>query len=165
MSMPRTPKDLFLDQLRDLHSVEMQLVEALPALAARAVHTSLHETVAGHAAQTVCHLNLLTAMLKKLGAEPGDGKCKAMEGLISGGDVHLDSVDDEGTRDLMIIAHGSRIEHYEMAGYGIALRLATRLDLKEEALILESILIDEREAAQGLESLEPALFERAQDVL
>ncbi|MES2707034.1 MAG: DUF892 family protein [Verrucomicrobiota bacterium] len=159
----RTPHDLLFDQLRDLHSVETQLLASLPVLAARADYNPLYELIAGHAIQTAGQAELATAMLQRHGTGPGGDKCRAMEGLIAGGDAHLDAVDVPRTRDLMIVAHASRIEHYEIAGYGIALRLAQRLGLEEEALILESILVEEREAARRLEELEPALFERAQE--
>jgi ferritin-like metal-binding protein YciE len=157
----RTPHDLFFDQLRDLHSVELQLSDSLPGLAARADHAPLYALIAGHAIQTVRQLDLLTRILQRHGIETGTDKCRAMEGLIAGGDAHLDGVDVPETRDLMIVAHASRIEHYEIAGYGIALRLAQRLELQEEALILQSILAEEREAARSLEELEPMLLELA----
>src|SRR4051812_16078277 len=54
--MTRTPKDLFLDQLRDLHSVETQLLDSLPVLAARADYTRLYGQIASHAIQSVGHL-------------------------------------------------------------------------------------------------------------
>lgn len=159
----RTPKDLFFDQIRDLHSVETQLLESLPVLSARAAHPALHELITRHAAETARHLSIVAAILESHGTGPGGDKCKAMEGLIAGGNAHLDGVEVPQTRDLMLVAHCLRIEHYEIAGYGIALRLAQGLELKEEAAALESIIQEEKDAARGLQALEPVLFRIAME--
>ncbi|RYD38092.1 MAG: ferritin-like domain-containing protein [Verrucomicrobiaceae bacterium] len=152
-----TPRDLLFDQLRDLHSAETQILSSLPGLAARAAYPPLCALITEHAGQTRRQLETLASIFQRHGMEPGNDKCKAMEGLIAGGDAHLDQVEVPQTRDLMMVAHCSRIEHYEIAGYGIAVRLAQRLGLQEEAAILESILGEELAAASGLEALEPAL--------
>lgn len=159
----KTPHDLLFDQLRDLHSAESQILSSLPGLAARAAYPPLCALITGHAGQTRRQLEMLISVFDRHGMEPGNDKCKAMEGLIAGGDAHLDQVQVPQTRDLMLTAHCARIEHYEIAGYGIAVRLAQRLGLQEEAAILEAILKEELAAARGLEALEPALFQLAME--
>ncbi|MDB6136106.1 MAG: hypothetical protein JWM59_4349 [Verrucomicrobiales bacterium] len=158
-----TPRDLFFDQLRDLHSAESQILSSLPGLAARAAYPPLCALITEHAGQTRRQLEMLTSVFQRHGMELGNDKSKAVEGLIAGGDAHLDQVEVPQTRDLMLTAHCARIEHYEIAGYGVALRLAQRLGLQEETSILESILQEELAAAHGLEALEPALFQMAME--
>jgi ferritin-like metal-binding protein YciE len=156
-----TPRDLFFDQLLDLHSVETQLVASLPTLLAREPYEPLVALLVSHAEETKRHLNIIASILQAHRIEIGDDKCKAMEGLIAGGDAHLDGVDVPETRDLMMIAHCLRIEHYEVAAYGITLRLAEQLGFREEVALLSATLKEEKEAVVKLSKLEPAIFERA----
>lgn len=156
-----TPHDLFFDQLQDLFSVESQLKTSLPTLARRAENAELASFLTAHLVETEKHLDTVSHILRFHGHEPGVDTCKAMEGLIAGGDAHLDRVEVASTRDLMIIAHCLRIEHYEMAAYNITSTLAQQLGLIEEAVVLKNILQQERRAGDDLARLQPVLFDFA----
>lgn len=156
-----TPKDLFFDQLRDLHSVETQLVASLPTLVQRVSFPALAAAIARHAEETKRQAEVIASIFAVHNVEIGDDECKAMKGLIEGGDAHLEEVEVPTTRDLMMVAHCSRVEHYEIAAYGITLRLAQQLGLSDEAGLLSAILSEERAALAKLDEIEPILFERA----
>ncbi len=156
-----TPRDLFFDQLQDLFSVENQLKRSLPTLAGRAENGTLASLLTTHLGETERHLETVAHLLTLHGHQPGGDTCKAMEGLIAGGDAHLDGVEVATTRDLMIIAHCLRIEHYEVAAYDITSALAQQLGLMEEALVLKNILRQERRTRDDLSRLQPVLFEIA----
>lgn len=156
-----TPKDLFFDQLRDLHSVETQLVASFPTLVPRVSFPALASIIVRHAEETERQAEIIESIFAAHNLEIGDDECKAIKGLIKGGDAHLDAVDVPTTRDLMMIAHCSRIEHYEIAAYEITLRLAQQLGLYSEAGLLGAILSEEKAALVKLEEIQPALFERS----
>lgn len=161
MPATTTPKDLFFDQLRDLHSVETQLVASLPTLVARNPYAPLAYLLSKHAEETQRQLSQIASIFAQHQIEIGDDTCKAMEGLIAGGDGHLDSVEVPTTRDLMMIAHCLRIEHYEVAAYGITLQLGRQLGFSEEVALLGSILAEEQLAIDQLNKLEPEIYLRA----
>lgn len=157
-----TTLDFFFDQLRDIYSMEVQLCESLPHLVALTTHEPLRALLEGHAHQNCNQIAEIAAIFERHGKSPGNDKCMAMEGLISGGTIHLEGVENPYLRDLMMIAHCHRIEHYEMAAYEITTLLSGRLGLSREPGILSELLADEKDMAAALMLLEPELFEIAQ---
>lgn len=157
----KTPIDLYFDQLLDLLSVEEQLQESFVQLPSLCEDAQLRQLVEEHGSQTSRHHVEIKKLLKNHAVEIGRDVCKAMEGLIEGGEAHLRGVDEHATRDLMMVAHCLRVEHYETAAYEITRRLAERLGLQEDADLLGEILTEEQDAANLLLSMEPRLFEKA----
>jgi len=157
----KNPHDLFLDQLQDLYSLETQLAASMPGLVTLTTCPELREMLMRHTDQTDQQRARLIGLLSLHGLTPGTDKCKAMEGLIEGGDAHLKAVDEPPTRDLMMIAHCLRIEHYEIAAYGITHRLAEMLGLSTEAAVLKANLEEEMQTARSLRVLECPVFQRA----
>ena len=159
-----TPRDLFFDQLLDLFSVENQLKSSLPTLANRAENGQLASLLLSHLGETERHPETVSRLLTRHGYKPGVDTSKAMEGLISGGDAHLDNMDVTTTRGLMIIAHCLQIEHYEVAACTITPTLAQQLGFAEEAMVLKNILQQERGAADTLTRLQPTLYDIATNI-
>jgi ferritin-like metal-binding protein YciE len=65
-----------------------------------------------------------------------------MEGLVNEVDAHVLEADfgDDATRDAMIITQYQRMVHYALAGYGCLLAFANRLNLDQDAAILQKQL-------------------------
>lgn len=161
MKTTESPHDLFFDQLRDMLSMEMQVLEALPELIRLCHHQSLRDLLMRHLGQVEVHLTDIAAVFTRFPRSPGSDKCKAVEGLVEGGEVHLKAVSHQPTRDLMMIAHCLRITHYAIAACEITGRLAERLGLLREARTLATILAREKETAKTLLDLEPGIFHLA----
>jgi ferritin-like metal-binding protein YciE len=136
--------DLFFDQLRDLLSVERQLQDSFPDLMRRAQAPDLRHVIADHIPENRSQRQRLEAIFSEHGVQIGSDVSKAMAGLIEGGDQHLASAEDPRVADLLIIAHCSRIKHYEMAGYGFAACLGDCVGFSKESEILNEILGEER---------------------
>ena len=64
-----------------------------------------------------------------------------MEGCVKEGAEALSEEGDETVLDLGIIGAGSRVEHYEMAGYLTAISLAEQIGEKEVVILLKEILV------------------------
>ena len=156
-----SPTDLFFDQLRDLYSVEQQLSRALPALAAETFDPELRRLLLDHSDETAWQRAELEEIFRHHGVPVGGDTSKAMAGLIEGGNSHLAMVSHPGVRDLMMVAHCLRIEHYQMAAYEITTALASGIGFRAEAGVLGSLLELEEDAAAALETLEPRIFDRA----
>jgi ferritin-like metal-binding protein YciE len=145
-----TLRDLYLNELRDLYSAETQLLEALPKMAEAANFSQLKKAFTSHLEQTEGHVRRLEEIFEALGEEPSGETCKAMEGLIKEGEEYVKAGGDRDVRDAGLIGAAQRVEHYEIAGYGTARTLASRLGESEAADKLQATLDEEAEADSKL---------------
>ena len=145
--------NLFLHELRDLHSAERQLVTALPKLAKNATSPELKKAFETHLEQTKEHVNRLERIFKDLELTAGRHKCKAMEGLIEEGSELLEEDAEDAVRDAAMIGAAQRVEHYEIAGYGTARTFAEMLGHTDAAELLQKTLDEEKETDQLLSEL------------
>ncbi len=156
-----TPFELFFDQLRGIYSLEIQLRESGPHLVSLCTNESLRDLIFKHAQQNASHIAEIAAIFERHGESPGGDTCKAMKGLIESGTAHLEGVRSPPTRDLMMVAHCLRVEHYEIAAYQITTLLSERLGLMREPEILSGLLWEEKDMAAALMLMEPDLFDSA----
>lgn len=143
-------RDLYLNELRDLHSAETQLIEALPKMAEAASSPELKDAFTTHLEQTRTHLERLETILAQLGEQSDGETCQAMKGLIREGEEYVKAGGSDEVRDAALIGTAQRVEHYEMAGYGTTRSLATRLGETEAAELLQTTLDEEGDADQLL---------------
>ena len=85
--------------------------------------------------------------------KPSGKKCVGMEGCIKEGAEALSEEGDETVLDLGIIGAGSRVEHYEMAGYLTAISLAEQIGEKEVVSLLKKSLSEEQGAEGKLRKI------------
>ena len=149
----QTLEDLFLHELKDLYSAENQLVKALPEMAQAATNPELKAGFEEHLEQTKGHVERLTKIGEQLGKRLTGHTCKAMEGLVEEGAELIDEDAEESVRDAGLIGAAQRVEHYEIAGYGTARALATRLGHDDFAELLEETLNEEKETDAKLTEL------------
>lgn len=154
--------DLFEHQLKDLYSAEKQLTKALPKLEKNAVSSKLKKAFASHLKETEKHVERLEKISDKLGISPKGEKCKGMEGLIKEAEAFLKEKVDEKVMDAGLIAEAQRAEHYEITGYGTAIRFAQELGYDDIADELQKTLDEEYHADDLLTELaESRLNEKA----
>lgn len=148
-----TLKDLYIHELKDLHSAERQLVKALPKMAKAAANKELAAGFEEHLEQTKGHAQRLEKILSGHKETPRGPKCKGMEGLVAEGAELIEEEADDEVKDAGLIAAAQRVEHYEMAGYGTARSYAELLGDKEDANLLQKTLEEERATDQKLTNL------------
>lgn len=141
-----TLRDLWIEQLQDLHDAENQLVEALPKMAKAAKHSELKEAFRTHLKQTKDQVKRLDEILSNAGASANSKKCKAMKGLVAEGEEMIKEKGNDLVRDVGLIAAAQRVEHYEISGYGTAIALAEQLNESEASKLLKETLDEEYEA-------------------
>lgn len=146
------PSDLIFDQLRDIYSVESQVAQTLPDLSRIAARPELRDLLAKQTSLTLQQKYRVAGIFEKHGQEPGNDESKGMKGLIEGGNEHLALALDDAVRDLMLIAHCSRITCYEIAAYHFTTTLAESLGYYEEAETLSTIWEEERDTYHALHS-------------
>ena len=146
-------QDLYLEQLRDLHSAERQIIEALPKMIKQTSHPELRQAFELHLRQTEEQLRRLEQIGQKSGQKLTGHKCKGMEGLLEEGEELMKERADSDVLDAALISAAQRVEHYEMAGYGCARTYAQLLGLDDDAQLLQRTLDEEGETDHSLTAL------------
>ena len=143
--MPKisTPRDLLVEELKDLYSAENQILMALPKMAEAATSEELREAFETHLKETETQVERLDTIGKKLGETMKGKKCKAMEGLVEEGKEIMEEDATPAMLDLALIGAAQKVEHYEIAGYGTARTLAELSDENEVAELLQETLDEE----------------------
>lgn len=144
---------LFEHQLKDLYSAEKQLIEALPKMASNAHDSKLKKAFEDHLKETEEHITRIEEICKQLDIKPTGEKCKAMEGLIKEAEGFIDEAEDSDVMDAGLIAEAQRVEHYEISGYGTAVRYAKELGHSKIAEKLQMTLDQEYDADKKLNDL------------
>jgi ferritin-like metal-binding protein YciE len=149
----KTLDDLFLHELRDLHSAEKQLLKALPKMAKAASSEKLQKALQTHLKETETHVERLEKAFEELDASSRGKKCAAMEGLIEEGSELLEEDIEAEVLDAALIGAAQRVEHYEIAGYGTAAAFAQHLGHTKTQRLLEQTLEEEKAADVKLTKL------------
>ena len=146
-------KDLYIDELKDLYNAENQLLKALPKMAKKAAAPELKRAFQDHLVQTEGHVNRLEKIFKGLGEKPTGKVCKAMKGLVEEGKEVIDEDGDDSVLDAALIGAAQRVEHYEIAGYGVVRTFASLLGEEDAMGLLQRTLNEEAEADKKLTKL------------
>ena len=75
-------EDIYVDQLKDLYSAEIQLIEALPEMAQISHAAELQADCLCHLDQTYRHVERLEEILEEMDQRPNGRKCNVMIALI-----------------------------------------------------------------------------------
>ena len=146
-------QELFEHEIKDLYSAEKQLLDVLPSFEEAAGHKKLKKSFAKHHKETEMHFERIQKICQKLEINPGNTNCNAMEGLIKETDGFLTSDVSEEIIDAGLLSCARRIEHYEIAGYKTAYRLAKYLKHKKARKLLKKTLKEEEKADKKLNKL------------
>ena len=154
-------KDLLTDEIKDLYSAEKQLTKAIPKMAKGSNDPALKNAFTAHLKETQNQITRLEKAAAILEIKPPGKKCVGMEGCIGEGVEALAEDGDESVLDIGLIGAGTRVEHYEMAGYMTAISLAQRMDEGEVVGLLRASLAEEEAADRTLRQIASSLLEGA----
>ena len=161
MADKQTLKDLLEDEIKDLYSAEKQLTKAIPKMAKGSHDRALSTAFTNHLKETEEQVTRLEEVAKILDIKATGKKCEGMEGVIKEGAEALEDEGNEMVLDLGIIGAGSRVEHYEMAGYLTAISLAERIGARAVVTLLQKSLAEEQAAEQTLRKIATGLIKGA----
>lgn len=133
-------RDVYIHELKDMFSAEMQLVDAMPGMAQAAADEELSANFEHMMHQSEQHVNRLEKILTGLGEATRGDKCQAMQGILQEGAGIIHEEGMPAAKDALLISSAQRAEHYEMAGYGSARTFAELLGEKEAAKMLQETL-------------------------
>lgn len=146
-------EDLLHHELQDLYSAEKQMLKALPRMTRAAFHDDLKAAFRANLRQTEMHALRLNKIAHKMDMHLGHHKCKGMEGLLKETTELIQEEGDENVLDAALIGAAQRMEHYQIAAYGTARSLASRLGMQEAAALLEDTLQEEQGADARLSGI------------
>ena len=149
----KTLGGLFEHQLKDLYSAESQLIKALPKMVKSAKDDKLKKAFESHLEETKQQKVRLEEISKALGFDPKGETCKAMQGLIQETEDFMNEKKDDDVHNAGLIAEAQRVEHYEISGYGTAVRYAKELGHKDIAAKLKKTLDEEYGADEKLNKM------------
>ena len=150
-----------------LESMEDQIIEALPAMIARASNPQLKKALDEHLNITKRQRQRLDQVEQLLGASKedvtrysgvlanlmGGVKCKGMDGIIDEGEkLMAENISDE-VMDAAIIGACQKVEHFEIASYGTVRTWAQELGYTQVAQLFQQTLDEEYMADQELTGL------------
>lgn len=144
--MMTTLEEVYFDQIADLRSAETQLLGVLPKMAADASNQELRDAFTKHLRETQEQAERLNVIADRHGISAEEETCDAMRGLIIEAKKHVANTEPGVVRDALLIASANRIEHYEIAAYGVAKAFANCLGFGEDADLLDITLQEEGEA-------------------
>jgi ferritin-like metal-binding protein YciE len=156
---------LYVEGLRDLHSAERQIIQALPRMIKAASSPELKSALQEHLDITNQQLARLNQIFEKLGKKGTGKKCKGMEGVIADGKEILEEDMTPEVLDAAIISAAQHVEHYEMAGYGTVRTYAQLLGDREAAKLLQTTLDEEGDADKKLTLLAERINVEAEELV
>ncbi len=143
-------RKLYIDELQQLNSAEMQITEALPKMIDAATDPQLKQALKTHLEETRGHVTRVRQILSQISGSADSKKCKGIAALIGEGEDVIKDAVDESVRDAGIIGAAQKVEHYEMAAYGTVRTFAEILGETSHASLLEQTLKEEKHADQVL---------------
>ena len=146
-------RTMYIAELKELRSVEDQLVTALPKMAQLVEHPRLRQALERHLAETESQRDRLDELLKRHNATAIAHEDSSMRAIIREADRWAGMVSDADCRDAGIIASAQRVEHYEIAVYGTLATWAQQLGLSEDHRVLRTILAEEKRTDAALTRL------------
>ena len=146
--------EFFHEELKDIYWAEKHLVKKLPAMQEAASSDELRNAFAEHLEATKEHVSRLEKVFELLGFQPEAKKCDGMEGLVKEGEHIIEETEDGScTRDVGLILAAQKVEHYEIATYGVLAQLAKTMGNDEVKQLLGTTLEEEKQADELLTTI------------
>ena len=142
--------EILIDELRDLYSAENQLVKALPKVVKGISNAEMKANVKEHLEVTKGQVLRLREVFGHIGKKPTGKHCDGMEGCIKEVTEALEQDYKGALKDACIAGAALRVEHYEIAGYTVAISIAKTLGMKEVVDLLNESLKEETTAAKNV---------------
>jgi ferritin-like metal-binding protein YciE len=154
-------REVLIDELRDLYSAENQQIKAMPKVV-KSVHSDeLKQALLNHHEESKQHVERLREVFTHLGKKPTGKHCSGMEGAIDEVKEALEEDAEGGSFDAGIIGATARVEHYEIAGYTVAVLLAKALGETEAHDLLKQTLEEEKTASKNVLGSAKGIFKQA----
>jgi ferritin-like metal-binding protein YciE len=149
------PRDLLLAQLSELLWIERTLfASVLPSVHDDAQSPELQQALTAHRAETREHCVRLEEAIRSCGAEPASARSASLEAMAAQHEEEAKAIVNRTLRDVFHCAGVARTEHFELAAYDAAIRLADR----DCARLLQRNRDEDEQALKEIEKLAARLL-------
>jgi ferritin-like metal-binding protein YciE len=155
---------VFLDQITDLYTAELRLMNAFAQMAEAASDARLQGEFCSHLHKSHSHVRRLERIFDALNLQPVRLKFDAMKGLIAEVQKILDADGAPEIIDATLIGAAQRIGHYQIAAYATAQTFAQRIERPDIAGLLQATLEEKKTADKDLAELAEFRINREADV-
>lgn len=152
-----TARELFVHEVNDLLDGERKILEALQEQEKEAQRSELKKILAQHYDQTEGQIERLEQVLEELGEDAESVVCHGVVGLIEEKHSLMEEEPSEELLDIINVAAGIKVEHYEIGSYQTVIRLGQQLGLRDAVRLLKQSLKEEQQALKKLEGLSKKL--------
>lgn len=146
-------REMYLREMQELQSVEMQLSDVFRGMEDLATDDGLKQAIAKHLNDTESQLGHLDRILKQHGTDPDRHEDQSMSTLIAESAKWVQMLDNPDVRDAGLIASVQKIEHYQIAAYGTVACWAKHLGLEEDLAVLLDVLDQDKSFDEELSRL------------
>lgn len=135
--------NLFIDELKEAYDCEHENLKALPELIAAAGSEKLKKALTQHKKETEMQIMRLNQIADELNENLEGVKCDAVRGILE--EVHhcIKADYQKNVKDAALIAMVQRVEHHEIAVYGVLKTFAKHLNLTKPEQLLAQTLKEE----------------------
>jgi ferritin-like metal-binding protein YciE len=151
---PSKLETLFFEELKALYGAEQLQLNVLPLLKRAASSQKLKNVLASHLGETREQIGRLETIFARTGRAPEARTSEAIVGITREAETVIsETAPLTATRDAGLIAAVQKLEHYEITSYGSLAEHARTLDYDDIDLLLETSLMEEKEADDLLTAL------------
>ncbi len=135
---------LFIDELKEAYDCELQNLKALPELIEASSSEKLKKALKQHMQETQAQIERLNEISDELNENLEGVKCDAVRGILQEVRNCIKANYQKNVKDAALIAMIQRLEHHEIAVYGVLKTFAKHLKLdKAEQLLRETLKEEE----------------------
>ena len=136
----RSPQDMLIFELKQIHSAERQLSRALPRLAKRIDSERLREMLQQRQEQGASLIERIEDALEDMEVSKGRQKNPIADAFIEDLNDHVDDIRDDRMIDAFVLASVQKIEHYCIAAWGTAAAMGRLLGEDKIVKTMEQVL-------------------------
>lgn len=137
-------EDLFVNELKDIYNTEKQYTTILLKMSLAANNPDLKETLLQNIEETQKQILRLEQVFKDIKENSAGSHSDAMDGLFREALSLVKSDYEPLVRDAALINCAQRIQHYQIALYGILKTFAKHLKLDKQLKLFDESLKEEK---------------------
>lgn len=146
-------RDLFIHELRDIYSAEVQMEGMFSEIIKGAHEDDLRELLCRHYEETKAQIERLQVIGEELGVHLTGRFCEVMRVFLLEARKIISSDYSTEVRDAALISCMQKIEHYEISAYGTLKSFARHLHMKSVEKLLHQTSKEEGRADKKLSDI------------
>ena len=144
MNQLKTMRDLLANDIQRMYSAETQALEGLTTLVESATELQLKAAFKKHGTETQRQIARLEEIMATMDLKPSREVCSGIQGMLADVEKLLRKESTPEVLDAMLIAAAQKMEHFEIACYGTAVRMTEDLGMTQACELLRQTLEEEK---------------------